>query len=70
MDSNSDLKELCKEAAFQPVRELTIEQIMKIKKFRPLVKNDLILAVNKIRGTLNNKIIDELMKWNEQFGGI
>ena len=68
--SNSDLKELCKEAAFQPVRELTIEQIMKIKKFRPLVKNDLILAVNKIRGTLSNKIIDELMKWNEQFGGI
>ena len=68
--SNSDLKELCKEAAFQPVRELTMEQILKIKKFRPLVKNDLILAVNKIRGSLSNKIIGELMKWNEQFGGI
>ena len=68
--SNSDLKELCKEAAFQPVRELTMEQIMKIKKFRPLVKNDLVLAVNKIRGSLNNKIIGELLKWNEQFGGV
>ena len=68
--SNSDLKELCKEAAFQPVRELTMEQILKIKKFRPLVKNDLVLAVNKIRGSLNNKIIGELLKWNEQFGGI
>ena len=68
--SNSDLKELCKEAAFQPVRELTMEQILKIKKFRPLVKNDLILAVNKIRGSLSNKIIGELKRWNEQFGGI
>ena len=68
--SNSDLKELCKEAAFQPVRELTMEQILHIQKFRPLVKNDLLKAVNKIRGTMSNKIIDELIKWNEQFGGV
>ena len=68
--SNSDLKELCKEAAFQPVRELTMEQILRINKFRPLVKQDLVKAVHKIRGTLSNKIIDELLKWNEQFGGI
>jgi spastin len=68
--SNSDLKELCKEAAFQPVRELTMEQILHIKKFRPIVKNDLIKAVKKIRGTLSNKIINELIKWNSQFGGV
>jgi len=68
--SNSDLKELCKEAAFQPVRELTMEQILRINKFRPLVKQDLVKAVHKIRGTLSHKIIDELLKWNEQFGGI
>ena len=60
--NNSDLKELCKEAAFQPVRELTIEQILKIKKFSILVKNDLILAVNKNKGSLSNKIIGEFMK--------
>ena len=47
-----------------------MDQIMYIKKFRPLVKNDLVLAVNKIRGSLNNKIIGELLKWNEQFGGV
>ena len=51
-----------------------ITQLRKVEtsthKFRPLVKNDLILAVNKIRGSLSNKIIGELMKWNEQFGGI
>ena len=68
--SNSDLKELCKEAAFQPVRELTIDQIMRINKFRPLVKKDLVKSVQKIRGSLSNKVIDELLKWNKQFGGI
>ena len=68
--SNSDLMELCREAAYQPVRELTMDEILKIKKFRPLVKQDLLTAVQKIRGTLSKKVRDELQKWNNQFGGI
>ena len=68
--SNSDLMEMCREAAYQPVRELSMEEILKINKFRPLVKDDLIKAVQKIRGTLSKKVRDELQKWNEQFGGI
>ena len=68
--SNSDLMELCREAAYQPVRELTTDEILKIKKFRPLVKQDLLTAVQKIRGTLSKKVRDELQKWNDQFGGI
>ena len=68
--SNSDLMELCREAAYQPVRELTTDEILKIKKFRPLVKKDLLTAVQKIRGTLSKKVRDELQKWNNQFGGI
>ena len=68
--SNSDLMELCREAAYQPVRELTMDEILKIKKFRPLVKQDLLNAVKKIRGTLSKKVRDELQKWNEQFGGV
>ena len=68
--SNSDLMELCREAAYQPVRELTTDEILKIKKFRHLVKQDLLTAVQKIRGTLSKKVRDELQKWNDQFGGI
>ena len=68
--SNSDLMELCREAAYQPVRELTDEQILKLKSFRPLVKQDLLEAVDKIRGTLSKKVRDELQRWNEQFGGV
>ena len=68
--SNSDLMEICREAAYQPVRELSNEEILKLKNFRPLVKQDLLNAVSKIRGTLSKKVRDELQRWNEQFGGV
>ena len=62
--------EMCREAAYQPVRELSNEEILKLKNFRPLVKQDLLNAVSKIRGTLSKKVRDELQRWNEQFGGV
>jgi len=34
------------------------------------LKRDLEKAVKKIRGTLNHKVIDELLEWNKQFGGV
>ena len=64
--SNEDLLKLCKEAAFQPVKELDIEQILKIEKLRPLVKNDLLNSMNKIKGSLNKKIITEFLEWKKK----
>ena len=52
------------------VNSITDEEILKLKEFRPLVKQDLLNAVDKIRGTLSKKVRDELQKWNEQFGGV
>ena len=66
--SNSDLKELCREAAYEPVRELSNEEILKIKKFRPVEVKDLRKAVNKIRGTINKEMLKELDKWNQEYG--
>ena len=66
--SNSDLKELCREAAYEPVRELSNEEILKIKKFRPVEVKDLRKAVNKIRGTINKEMLKELNKWNQEYG--
>ena len=68
--SNSDLMELCREAAYRPVRELTNDEIMKLDKFRAINKKDLLDAVHKIRGTLSKKVKEDLRKWNEQFGGV
>ncbi len=67
--SNSDLQELCKEAAFEPVRELSSEQILKLDKFRDININDLNKACGKIRGTLSKKVVKEIENWNNQFGG-
>ena len=68
--SNADLQELCREAAYEPVRELSAEEIMKIKKFRDICYMDLKKATKKIRGTLSIKVVKELENWNNQFGGI
>ena len=67
--SNSDLKELCKEAAYEPVRELSSEEILKLDKFRDITVEDMIKACGKIRGTLSKKVVKEIENWNNQFGG-
>ena len=68
--SNSDLKEVCREAAYEPVRELTTEEILKIDKFRPLVMKDFEKALSVIRGSISDKIVKEMDDWNNSFGGI
>ena len=68
--SNADLQELCREAAYEPVRELSTQDILRIKKFRDICYSDLKKATKKIRGTLSMNVIKELQDWNSQFGGI
>ena len=68
--SNGDLQELCREAAYEPVRELSTQEILKIEKFRDVTFQDLKKAVLKIRGTLSQKVVKEMEDWNNQFGGI
>ncbi len=66
--SNSDLRELCREAAYEPVRELSSDEILKLDKFRPLVFKDFEKALGVIRGTISAKIMKEMNQWNDQFG--
>ena len=68
--SNSDLKELCREAAFEPFRELNENQIKKIKKLRPINLKDFGKALKVVRGSLNNIMLKELEEWNTQYGQI
>ena len=68
--SNSDLKELCREAAYEPLRELNVKKLAKIEELRPIVYEDFNKAIRKVRGTLTKKILKELEDWNKEFGAI
>ena len=68
--SNSDLKELCREAAYEPLRELNVKSLEKVEELRPIVYEDFIKAVRKVRGTLTKKILKELQDWNNEFGAL
>ena len=68
--SNSDLKELCREAAYEPLRELSVKKLAKVEELRPIVFEDFNKAVKKVRGTLTRKILKELEEWNKEFGAL
>ena len=68
--SNSDLKELCREAAYEPLRELNTSSLQKVDELRPIVFEDFNKAVRKVRGTLTRDILRQLEKWNEDFGAL
>ena len=65
--SNSDLKELCREAAYEPLRELNVKSLVKVEELRPIVFEDFNRAVKKVRETLTSKILKELEDWNKEF---
>ena len=66
--SNSDLKELCREAAYEPIRDIT--DLINVNQLRPTTYNDFVKAVKKVRGTLNDEMLKELYTWNESYGAL
>ena len=68
--SNSDLKELCREAAYEPLRELNSSNLKKVNELRPITFEDFNKAVRKVRGTLTENILKQLEKWNQEFGAL
>lgn len=69
--SNSDLKELCKEAAYEPIRDCKdINKLKNISKLRNVNLSDFKKALRSVRGTLSKEILRELVDWNKSFGAI
>ena len=68
--SNSDLKELCREAAYEPLRELTGDKLKGVTKLRAIKYEDFEKALKKVRGTLTKDVLKELEVWNSQFGAL
>jgi len=69
--SNSDLKELCREAAYEPIREISdMKALENLGKLRELIYTDLLKATRIVRGTLSDKILYEIVEWNKEYGAL
>lgn len=68
--SNSDLKELCREAVYEAVRETDLTKISEVDKLRPTVSEDFIKAIKMVRGTLSEEILSDVIRWNELYGAL
>jgi SpoVK/Ycf46/Vps4 family AAA+-type ATPase len=68
--SNSDLKELCREAAYESIREISEIASLNVDKLRPANYSDFLKAIRKVRGSLSENILNELEKWNSQYGAL
>jgi spastin len=67
--SNSDLKELCREAAYEPIREISkLSNFEKIDKIRKTTYEDFLKANKTIRGSLSEKVLKNLDEWNKEYG--
>ncbi|KAL7676605.1 hypothetical protein ACOME3_002854 [Neoechinorhynchus agilis] len=71
--SASDLTELAKDAALQPVREMSrkqLEQINDSRQFRPIESLDFDKAMKNIRPSVSQQLVDSYLKWNQNYGNL
>lgn len=68
--SNSDLKELCREAAYGPIRDVDMSKLINVDKLRPVCYGDFLHALKKVRGILNEEILKSLEDWDKSYGAV
>ncbi|KAF7255947.1 hypothetical protein EG68_07270 [Paragonimus skrjabini miyazakii] len=68
--SASDLKELAKEAALQPIRDIDSTKLRTVspQAIRPINLSDFIHSLNNVRPSLASSSLVAYEKWNSQFG--
>ncbi|CAG5087793.1 Oidioi.mRNA.OKI2018_I69.PAR.g11636.t1.cds [Oikopleura dioica] len=66
--SGSDLTQLVKEAALAPIRELSVDQVNKIKSFRPITFSDFTQAAKIIRPSTSVELLKNLDEWTNKYG--
>ncbi|KAF6772153.1 hypothetical protein AHF37_09418 [Paragonimus kellicotti] len=68
--SASDLKELAKEAALQPIRDIDSTKLRTVspQAIRPINLSDFIRSLNNLKPSLASSSLSAYEKWNSQFG--
>ncbi|EGC39209.1 hypothetical protein DICPUDRAFT_91262 [Dictyostelium purpureum] len=69
--SGADMKALCTEAAYQPIRDLgdTIATAS-LESIRAISINDFILAKKRVKPSVDKKELKSYVEWNEKFGAL
>jgi spastin len=70
--SGSDLRALCQEASMVAIREMDSNQLLVVdaNKVRPLNVKDFELSLKRVRPSISNESIQELLKWNKKYGTV
>ncbi|RNF09884.1 putative katanin-like protein, putative,serine peptidase, Clan SJ, family S16 [Trypanosoma conorhini] len=67
--SGADIKQLCREAAMGPLREVTMRLIdVSLSELRPIQRKDFVQALRRIRPSVGASEVGRYVEWNAQFG--
>ncbi|KAH9600694.1 AAA ATPase [Trypanosoma melophagium] len=67
--SGADLKQVCREAAMGPLREVTMRLTdVMLSDLRPIQRKDFTQALKRIRPSVGVSEVTRYVEWNEQFG--
>ncbi|KAG8348031.1 AAA domain [Trypanosoma vivax] len=67
--SGADIKQLCREAAMGPLREVTTRlKDVALCDLRPIKRQDFMQALRRIRPSVGTSEVQRYLEWNRQFG--
>nr|CCD15819.1 unnamed protein product [Trypanosoma congolense IL3000] len=67
--SGADIKQLCREAAMCPLREVTMKLTdVSLSDLRPIQREDFLQALRHIRPSVGAAEVQRYVEWNKQFG--
>lgn len=68
--SGADMKSLIREAAWEPLRSLSLKDFNDVEEnsVRPVNHNDFESALKRTKASVDQKELDAYVKWNETFG--
>ncbi|RNF06365.1 putative katanin-like protein, putative,serine peptidase, Clan SJ, family S16 [Trypanosoma rangeli] len=67
--SGADLKQVCREAAMGPLREVTMRLTdVSLSELRPIQRKDFVQALRRIRPSVGASEVRRYVEWNTQFG--
>ena len=68
--SGADMANLCREAAYGPIRSLDMRHITSLRadQVRPIHHTDLISALRQVKASVSQQDLDQYIEWDKRFG--